>query len=74
MDNDCALHTIVVDALLQSLQPQGQAVRQTFTSFVGLADIVRVNGEPAKGTWGEGMTAFTTGPRDNARAFAICLE
>jgi hypothetical protein len=37
----------------------------TFTSFVGLADIVRVNGEPAKGTWTVrgAITNYTPNPQ-----------
>jgi len=33
MDHDCALHTVIVDALLQSLKPQ----RQTVLPDVGVA-------------------------------------
>lgn len=32
-------------------QPTPPVSTKTFSSFVGLADIVRVNGQPAKGTW-----------------------
>lgn len=38
---------------------------KTFSSFIGLADIVRVNGKPAKGTWSIRATAtnFTPAPQ-----------
>jgi len=37
--------------LAGSQQAAPPASTKTFSSFIGLADIVRVNGKPAKGTW-----------------------
>jgi len=52
---------------------------KTFSSFIGLADIVRVNGKPAKGTWSiRGTTTnYTSNPQpgqaiaDTTRSFFV---
>jgi len=42
---------------------------KTFSSFIGLADIVRVNGKPAKGTWSIRATTtnYTPAPQTGNR-------
>jgi hypothetical protein len=52
--------------LAGSQQPVAPASTKTFSSFIGLADIVRVNGKAAKGTWS--IRATTTNYTPNAQS------
>ena len=51
--------------LAGSQQAVAPVSTKTFSSFIGLADIVRVNGKPAKGTWSIRATTanFTPAPQ-----------
>src|SRR5579884_3394416 len=48
--------------LAGSQQAVGPVSTKTFSNFIGLADIVRVNGKPAKGTWSIRATTTTYTP------------
>jgi len=58
--------------LAGSLQAVPPISTKTFSSFVGLADIIRVNGKPAKGTWS--IRATTTNYTPNPQPGQVIAD